>query len=300
MITAHTTRRLTTFALAALFHLAGPACGPPDGDSGNNGGSGGGSGGTSGSSSGGSNGGSAGSSSGGSAGSTTPIGTGGSAGAGTGGTAGSTPSGGTSGTVDPGTAVALPLVVTTYYSNQGWFADAEVTKSFTTGSKTIQQGEASTGACGMRNDAAKGKCIKVVYTPPTTLAAGATGFVGVFFLTSLTKDHPELTPPAKVGEANWGAEAGKAVAAGATKISFWAAADMATPTATVAFKAGVDGKDKFAISDQVKTLSTTWTQYTIPLTDPYDGPYGVVGAFAWVITDTSKPATFYLDGIVWE
>lgn len=287
MTIVQTPRRITTVALATLIYLFGPACGPPDSGNNNNGGSSGraGSGGSS--AAGSSGAGSTGTA--GSAGGTTQVGTGGSAGTTTG-AAGSTATGGTSGGGDLGTPIALPLVVTQYYTNQGWFADAEIEKSFSAAMKPISQGESSSGACAMRNAAAKGKCFKVAYTPPSGLT-DMSHYVGVFFLTTL-----------KSGQANWGTEVAKAVAAGATKISFWAAADMATPMPTIAFKAGVMDKDKFSISDQVKTLTTTWTQYTIPLTDPYDGTMGVVGPFAWVISgpDSMKPATFYLDGIVWE
>jgi hypothetical protein len=226
------------------------------------------------------------------------TGTGGSSATGTGGS-GATGTGGAGGSgAGPGGGLSLPMVVTTNFDNQGWFADPELEKSFQPGSTTIRQDAATTGPCGMRTAQARGKCLKVSYTPPPNLVPPATGgWVGVFFLTTVLTDRPSATPPVKVGDANWGTsgEPGRNIAAGATKISFQAAADTAGQTVT--FKAGA-ASDSFVVADKPETLGTTWQSYTLPLTGSYDT--GVFGAFAWVLTDTTKAATFYLDNIVWE
>jgi hypothetical protein len=66
----------------------------------------------------------------------------------------------------------------------------------------------------------------------------------------------------------------------------------------VAFKAGV-ATDPFSLPEQIQTLTTTWQPYQLSLSGILY-PTPILGAFAWVLHDTSKPATFYLDGIVWE
>jgi hypothetical protein len=216
------------------------------------------------------------------------TGTGGSSSTGTGGTGGSSAGGG----------VALPMVVTTNFENQGWFADPELEKLFQPGSTIIRQDAGTTGPCAMRMSQARGKCLKVTYTPPPNLMPPATGgWVGVFLLTTVLTDRPSATPPVKVGDANWGTsgEPGRSVAAGATKVTFLAASDTAGQAVT--FKAGT-ASDSFVVADKPETLGTTWQSYSLPLSGTY--ATGVFGAFAWVLTDTTKPATFYLDSIAWE
>jgi hypothetical protein len=219
-----------------------------------------------------------------------PAGTGGSSATGTGGAGGS---GGA-----PGGGLSLPMVVTTNFDNQGWFADPELEKAFQPGSTIIRQDASPTGPCAMRMGQARGKCLKVTYTPPPNLMPPATGgWVGVFFLPTVLTDRPSATPPVKVGDANWGTsgEPGRNIAMGATKITFLATAETAGQAVT--FKAGT-ASDSFVVADKPEVLGTGWQSYTLPLS----GSYGtnVFGAFAWVLTDTTKAATFYLDNIVWE
>jgi hypothetical protein len=203
--------------------------------------------------------------------------------------------GGSGGT--PGSAVSLPMSVTAQFQNQGWFADPSVTAAFAPGSMVISQTDVTTGPCAMRATDARGKCLRIIYTPPPGVMPPATGgWVGVFFLTTLVNDHPELMPPAKAGEANWGVEPGRNIAAGATKISFSGAAEVAGTSVT--FKAGTD-MDSFTIPEQTEKLETSWKTYTLPLAGQSYG-INVIGAFAWVIKDTTKAATFYLDNIVWQ
>jgi hypothetical protein len=227
-------------------------------------------------------------------------GSGGSAGMGgsgeTGGSGGSGGMGGTGGTM-AGSAVSLPMSVTAQFPNQGWFADPSVSAAFAPGSMVIKQTDVTTGPCATRPAEARGKCLKVVYTPPPGLVPPATGgWVGVFFLTTLLNDHAELTPPAKAGDANWGSEPGRHIAAGAVEISFSAAAEAAGTAVT--FKAGTD-MDSFAVMEQTETLGTAWKTYSLPLAGQSYGT-SVIGGFAWVLKDTTKSATFYLDNIVWQ
>jgi hypothetical protein len=188
-------------------------------------------------------------------------------------------------------------VVTSVFNNQGWFGDPSVAASFTTGSTVIQQADSSSGPCAARDPGARGKCLQIIYTPPRGLTPPAAGgYVGVFFLTTLAMAHPELSPPANIGEANWGSETGAAMPAGATRISFLAAAD--TAGLPVTFKAGTD-KDAFVLAESTETLGTSWQSHALPLGGQSYGST-VIGGFAWVLKDTTRPATFYLDGIVWD
>jgi hypothetical protein len=224
----------------------------------------------------------------------------------TGGTAGSAGKGGTGGTTTTtadggstmsGTAIPLPMSVTAQFQNQGWFADKAVSAAFLPGSMVIKQADATTGPCATRAPDARGKCLKIVYTPPPNLVPPTTGsWVGVFFLTTLLNDHAELVPPAKAGDANWGAEPGRNIAAGATKISFSAAAEV--DGTAVTFKAGTD-KDAFVLPEQTEVLGTGWKTLELSLAGQTYGS-NVVGAFAWILKDTTKPATFYLDNIIWQ
>jgi hypothetical protein len=223
--------------------------------------------------------------------------TGGAAPAGTGGSAPADAGAGPGTGGAPGAALPLPVLVTTHFGNQGWFADTAVSASFKPGSTTIKQGDSIGGPCAARDPAARGKCLRVVYTPPAGLVPNPAGsFVGVFFLTTLMKDHPETVPPSKIGEANWGAEPGLAIAPGAKRISFSAAAE--TAGLTVTFKAGTD-RDAFLVPETPVPLTTGWTTHSLSLEGKSYGA-NVLGGFAWVLLDTTKPATFYLDNIVWE
>jgi hypothetical protein len=195
--------------------------------------------------------------------------------------------------VQAGPVVNLPIVVTRHFDNQGWFADPALEAKFMAGSTIIRHGVATAGLCGPGRTmpAPAGDCLKVTYTPPAGVVPPAEGgWVGVFMLTTLLE-------PSVIGQPNWGVsgEPGKNIAPGATRISFLAAAE--TEGQQVVFKAGTKS-DVFIIQDVPKTLSTAWKPFSIPLTMPYGN--NVYGGFAWVLTDTTKPATFYIDGIVWE
>lgn len=197
----------------------------------------------------------------------------------------------------PGAPVALPMVVTDHFQNVGWFGDGTVMAHFKPGSMIIKQGDSTSGPCANRGSGARGRCLEIVYTPPVGLVvAPGAGWVGVYFLRSLAMLHNQVMPPARPGEPNWGLEPGLPVAAGATRISFSAAA--AQPGVKVTFRAGTD-KDSFVLPEQSQILTAAWTRHALHLAGA-TYPSGVLGAFAWVLKDTTKPATFYLDDVVWE
>jgi hypothetical protein len=192
------------------------------------------------------------------------------------------------------------MVVTTQYSNQGWFGDSSLTAAISSG-MSIQQGTSVAGPCATRSPLARGQCLKIVYTPPAGVMpplkdGKPAGYVGVFFLTTILAADPMAVPPLKIGDANWGSQPGKNVAPGATKISFSAAAE--TAGLSVGFKAGA-ATDTLVLMDQIEVLGTTWKDSSISLAGQTYGT-NLIGAFAWVLTDTKRPATFYLDNIVWE
>ena len=238
-------------------------------------------------------------------------GTGGSTSSGTGGTSAGTggdngtgglsgtggAAGGTGGMVVVGPAIPLPLAVTDVFDNQGWFGDQQEMMAFKPGATLINQAESMTGPCAHRVAGAHGKCMKVVFTPPAGITpATSNAYIGVFFLTTVKANHPEASPAEVIGQANWGAtEPGVHIAAGATKISYQVAADTAGQS--VAFKAGA-GPDSFTIPDNVMTTTTSWQAGSLSLTG-LDYGTQVIGGFAWVLTDTTKTVTFYLDDIIW-
>jgi hypothetical protein len=194
-----------------------------------------------------------------------------------------------------GAPVALPLVVTDHFPGVGWFGDGAVMAHFAPGSMIIQQDEGTSGPCAARSAGARGRCLRVVYTPPAGLPPAPNGgWVGVYFLRPLAMAHPQAMPPGRAGDPNWGLEPGLPVAPGATTISFAAAG----AGVKVTFRAGTD-QDPFVLPEQNEVLAASWTKYALPLAGA-TYPTGVLGAFAWVLKDTTQPATFYLDDIVWE
>jgi hypothetical protein len=192
--------------------------------------------------------------------------------------------------------MSFPMVVTDYFSANGWFADGSLVSQFQPGSMLIQQGSSTRGPCAARVVAARGECLEVIYTPPAVTAVG--GWVGIFLLPRLQTTHPESTPVAAAGDPNWGQEPGLAVPAGARAISFYAATEMGT--LSVSFRTGTENDPfLFLLPELTQVLTTTWTRHELPLAGArYDT--GVLGAFAWVLHDTTRPATFFIDGIQWE
>jgi hypothetical protein len=135
-----------------------------------------------------------------------------------------------------------------------------------------------------------------LHAPARSDAAAGGGHVGLFLLTTVQSYHPEVAPTPRPGSANWGYEPTIALPPGASDVSFWAAAEA--PGTTVTFRVGAD-QDNFAVPELTETLSTTWKPYRIPLQGAQYGG-NVVGPFGWVLSDTTKPVTFYVDGIVWN
>jgi hypothetical protein len=191
-------------------------------------------------------------------------------------------SGGPPDTSDGG-PISIPFVVSDQFVPSGFMGDSP------TDFNGIKMSADST-ACPTRAPDAKGACYAITWTPAFVPDASS-AWVGVYW------QYPSN---------NWGAQPGKPVSPGATKVSFYAIG--AKGGEQIQFLAGgvnVAGSnpaltyaDTFSASTQV-TLTTSWQQYEVPLTgDTYSS---VIGAFAWSITTTSTdPIAFYVDDIEWE
>jgi hypothetical protein len=107
--------------------------------------------------------------------------------------------------------------------------------------------------------------------------------------------HPEVSPTPRPGQANWGYEPAVALPPGATRLSFYAAAEA--PVA-ITFRAGID-RDAFVTPELTVTLTPGWKAYSIPLAGVSYG-WNVFGPFGWLVKDTTRPAAFYVDDIVWD
>ena len=229
-----------------------------------------------------------------------PGGTGGAAGAsGTGGGAPRADAGadGPSAAPPPGQPIPLPIVVTEHFTNRGWFGDATIARHFQPGSMVIREVASTTGPCAARPTGARGACLEFTYTPPPGFAPPAMGaFVGVYMLPTLRMNHPEAMPPARAGEPNWGLEPGIPVAAGARRVTFYAAA--AQNGVRVSFRAGTD-RDSIVLPEHTEVLTPEWKQISMNLAGGETGP-NLLGGFAWTFKETGRPATFYVDGIVWD
>ncbi len=184
---------------------------------------------------------------------------------------------------DPAAEVALPFHVSDEFIASGFMGDSQAARD------GIQLSSAATDCLTPRAPGAGGDCYRVGWT--VNVAAGAATWAGVYWQS-----------PAN----NWGAKPGKRIAAGATKVSFYAAG--AAGGEKIQFCAGgvntkgadpsLTHRDKFVSQPPAFTLTTAWTKYEIPLTGAtYDE---VLGGFCWVASaTTSGTTTFYIDDVQW-
>ncbi len=182
-----------------------------------------------------------------------------------------------------GPVLALPFAIDSYFRPTGYMGDG-----ITPGPVVVQ----TTGCKTPRPPGAKGNCYKVTYKPQPPEAAYAWG--GLYW------QYPDN---------NWGAAAGKRIAKGATKVSFYAAGESGQEVVTFRVggiqNAGSLHQDSLRV-DLVQTLTTSLTRYSVDISgEAYDE---VLGPFAWVITTydatqwaaAAPPIVFYLDDIRWE
>jgi len=139
-----------------------------------------------------------------------------------------------------------------------------------------------------RPAAAVGKCHKFTYAP----VAGGLLWAGVYWQSPVN---------------NWGMQAGKRVAPGATKVTFYAAGAKGGEIVTFIVGESTTSlyTDGVSASNQI-TLTTTMTKYSLDITGQmYDG---VIGGFGWTAAAPAGGAadaaaasvTFTVDSIQWE
>lgn len=167
--------------------------------------------------------------------------------------------------------------VDNHYFPTAWMGDGEV------------PGRVSLTECWYTNPHSGQTAIRVAYTDEVV------GWAGIYWV-----DPPE----------NWGDRPGGADLRGADRLTFWARSD--TPNAHVKFLIGGIGypngtacwnpSEPYPCSacpkiEVQKTLTGTWTKYTIDLHQYPRDLSRVVGGFGWV---AETEVTFYLDDIVYE
>jgi len=185
------------------------------------------------------------------------------------GTGGSTGAGGSGGGDVP---AALPFVVDSVFIASGFMGDGSSPGAITQDDNMTCVASRPAGATG--------HCHKFTYTP----AALAWG--GVYW------QYPVN---------NWGASPGKRIAAGATKVTFYAAGAVGGESIKfiVGGMMGMANVDTVNASLQV-ALTTTMTPYIIDLTgQTYDA---VLGGFGWVAeapVGSTAPIAFTVDSITW-
>jgi hypothetical protein len=178
--------------------------------------------------------------------------------------------------------LSVPLTVSDFFSPTGYLGDGA----------TVGPLNMIADTCPTQSPNALGDCYVVTYTPPL-----AATYAGIYW------QYPGN---------NFGAYYGHNIAPGATKVTVWARGENGGEQIT--FKVGgiatSDSTQPFHDSLQesgpLETLTTTWTQYTVPFNgDTYKE---VLGGFAWVMTPpvqangvpSTKPIVFYLDDIRWS
>jgi hypothetical protein len=179
------------------------------------------------------------------------------------------------GTTTTPVAASLPLTVSDVFAPSGYMGDGATPGGI----------QVDTTTCLMpRPTGAVGDCYKVTYTP------GTQGWAGVYW------QYPAN---------NWGASPGKRIAAGATKVAFYAAGAAGGEALQFVVGGENDGTlpyhDAFKVM-QNQTLTTALAPYSVALGDKtYDT--GVLGGFAWLATapvGSTAPIVFYLDAITWQ
>lgn len=170
----------------------------------------------------------------------------------------------------------LPLAVSSVFAPSGYMGDGA------DGTAVVAD-----MMCAERPSGARGDCYRFTYE------AGPMLWAGVYW----------QYPPN-----NWGMSEGKAMPAGATQVSFYAAGAAGGEVLTI--KIGGIRDTMLPYSDTISaqetfTLTTEMTKYSVDLTgQSYDR---VIGGFSWATaypeaTDpaTAAPIVFFLDDVVWE
>jgi hypothetical protein len=169
----------------------------------------------------------------------------------------------------PPEPIAVPFVVSDFYSPDGFFGDGE-----TRGQVDLVK------SCPSRAPGAQGDCYTITYRP------GVKRFAGIFW------QHPHN---------NWGDRAGHKVGPGAMKVTL-----QARGKAGQLISVGGGQKDSQPFHDdfQLEEVSVGLTDSWTPQQIPFRGmtyASGVIGAFLVTVKagDDDAAITFYLDDIRW-
>ncbi len=217
-------------------------------------------------------------------------------------TSGTAGSGTTSGTATSGTTPppacggfaaaggALPFVVDTKFYAAGWESDYQLI--------SLNGGVANgPSTCPTRSSAtAMGGCYGWTYN---AVAAGGTfGDAGAVALGGAGVEW-------QAGGFNFGTAPGVIIPAGATNVSFWAKGAAGGESMTFTYGGLTNTLCLDAITGALPViLTTTWTNYTIPITGDYSA--GMVQAFGWYanaqVNDAGivGPLNFFIDDIEWK
>jgi hypothetical protein len=181
--------------------------------------------------------------------------------------------------------VSLPFAVSDDFQPTGFMGDTAADYN------AIMMSNDSSDCPSPRVSGAVGVCYTVTWTPVFS-PHETSAWVGVYW------QYPAN---------NWGAQDGRPVQSGASKVTF--AAYGAKGGEQVQFivggvnapgtsDAGLAHADSFK-AEKLVTLTHGWATYEVPLTS--DKYTQVIGGFAWSITASSEtPITFYVDDIQWE
>ena len=167
----------------------------------------------------------------------------------------------------------------------------------------INTGDATGAACGALSPAspraAKAKCWKVTYNVPGGDAAmPTTGFAGVVWQANVQ--------PMGGGTYynNFGVAPGVVPPAGATEVSFWAKGAVGGEMVMfgVGSTATAPCTDSVVAPAITVSLTTTWTQYTIPFPTPINYSAGQINAFNWGVAGAASgtSVSFYFDDVQWD
>lgn len=172
----------------------------------------------------------------------------------------------------PRQPIPIPFVVSDYYSPDGFFGDGEVEGHL-----------ALSRDCPSRPAGARGDCVTITYRP------GPKGFAGIFW------QHPHN---------NWGDFRGHEIAAGATRITFFARGNRGGKVINVgAGQAGMPLSDSFKLEEVQVAMKNEWTRHEVPFRGAnYRGENGVLGAFVFSLpgAENDETTVFHLDDIRWD
>ncbi len=195
-----------------------------------------------------------------------------------------TDSGGGTDSGPSGTAVKLPFYVSDQFVPTGFMGDSTASMS------AITLAHDAATCKSPRTPNAGGDCFTATWAP--NLGDAGAAWAGVYWQS-----------PAN----NWGSKPGKAIAPGATKVTFYAAGKAGGEVIQLC-AGGVNANgasatlpygDTFTVKQPAITLTTTWTQYELSLEGTTYTT--VLGGFCWVTSTTAtESVTFYVDDIQWE